>query len=493
MSERLISFAHAREYGLFDGDPNEDGQLPVCFREGGDFGMLAELQRVAGRPLALEVLPVERFQQRLSEAFNQGGTRASRMVEDIADSVDLSSLLEEMPETQDLLEAEENAPVIRLINALLTEALREGASDIHFELFESRATVRFRIDGALRDVIEPQRGLHAAIVSRIKIMGGLDIAEKRLPQDGRITLRLAGRPVDVRVSTLPTAHGERVVLRLLDKSANRLDLDSLGMPPQTLTRLQGLLAQPHGILLVTGPTGSGKTTTLYAALAQMDARELNIMTVEDPIEYELDGIGQTQINSRIEMSFARALRAILRQDPDVILIGEIRDLETAQIAVQASLTGHLVLATLHTNDAPSAMTRLVDMGVEPFLLASSSIGVLAQRLVRRLCPACRVAYEPDAAEQKLLGIGPEHLIYRACGCEACAQTGYKGRGGIYELMVFDENTRSLIHDGANEQTLRSHSAAHGMQSLREDGFARVRAGYTAVDEILRVTRSESGD
>ncbi|MDQ7988215.1 MAG: type II secretion system ATPase GspE [Candidatus Dactylopiibacterium sp.] len=490
MSARLISFAHAREYGLFDTAPDETGRRLVCFREGGDFAMLAELQRNAGGALDLEVLAPAAFQQRLAEAFNEGSGHASRMAEDIAGSVDLSSLLEEMPEAQDLLEAEENAPVIRLINALLTEALREGASDIHFELFETRATVRFRIDGSLRDVIEPQRGLHAAIVSRIKIMGGLDIAEKRLPQDGRITLRLAGRPVDVRVSTLPTAHGERVVLRLLDKSANRLDLDSLGMPPDTLARMLGLLAQPHGILLVTGPTGSGKTTTLYAALAQMDARELNIMTVEDPIEYELDGIGQTQINSRIEMSFARALRAILRQDPDVILIGEIRDLETAQIAVQASLTGHLVLATLHTNDAPSAMTRLIDMGVEPFLLASSSIGVLAQRLVRRLCPACRAPYLPDAAEQALLGVGPDHTLYRACGCPACAQSGYRGRGGIYELMVFDENTRSLIHDGANEQVLRTHAAERGMLSLREDGYQRVRAGVTSLEEILRVTRSD---
>lgn len=489
MSERLLSFAHAREYGLFEAGHDEDGRLRVCFRKGGDVGMLAELQRNAHMPLNVEVLEADEYQRRLTDAFNQGGA-ASRMVEDIADSVDLSSLLEDIPETQDLLEAEENAPVIRLINALLTEALREEASDIHFELFESRATVRFRIDGALRDVIEPQRGLHAAIVSRIKIMAGLDIAEKRLPQDGRITLRLAGRPVDVRVSTLPTAHGERVVLRLLDKSANRLDLDSLGMPPETLVRMQGLLSQPHGILLVTGPTGSGKTTTLYAALAQMNARELNIMTVEDPIEYELDGIGQTQINSRIEMSFARALRAILRQDPDVILIGEIRDLETAQIAVQASLTGHLVLATLHTNDAPSAMTRLIDMGVEPFLLASSSIGVLAQRLVRRLCPECRVPYVPDAAEQAELGIGPEHTLYRAGGCPACAHSGYKGRSGIYELMVFDETTRTLIHDGANEQVLRTHGSERGMLSLREDGQARVRAGITSLDEILRVTRSD---
>jgi general secretion pathway protein E len=487
MSDRLLSFAQAREYGLFDLNV-EEGVMHVCLRHGGDTGMLAELRRSFRGPMKLEVLNPAAFQEKLAQTYNEGGTRASRMVEDIADSVDLSSLLEEMPETQDLLETEENAPVIRLINALLTESLREGASDIHFELFETRATVRFRIDGTLRDVIEPQRGLHAAIVSRIKIMAGLDIAEKRLPQDGRITLRLAGRPVDVRVSTLPTAHGERVVLRLLDKSTNQLDLDSLGMPSGTLNGLRSLLSQPHGILLVTGPTGSGKTTTLYAALAQMDASVLNIMTVEDPIEYELDGIGQTQINARIDMSFARALRAILRQDPDVILIGEIRDLETAQIAVQASLTGHLVLATLHTNDAPSAMTRLIDMGVEPFLLASSSIGVLAQRLVRRLCPACRTPYQPDSAEQALLGISPGHALYRAVGCSACSNTGYRGRTGVYELMVFDESIRTLIHDGANEQLLRNRAAEMGMTNLREDGFIRVQAGISSVDEILRVTR-----
>jgi len=303
----------------------------------------------------------------------------------------------------DLLESEDDAPIIRLLNALLTQALRENASDIHIEPFETRSVVRFRMDGALRDVIEPKRALHAAIVSRIKVMAQLDIAEKRLPQDGRITLRLAGRPVDVRVSTLPTGHGERVVLRLLDKQAGRLELGKLGMDGGTLTELDELIHRPHGIVLVTGPTGSGKTTTLYAALSRLDAKTLNIMTVEDPIEYDLDGIGQTQANARIDLSFARALRAILRQDPDVIMIGEIRDLETAQIAVQASLTGHLVLATLHTNDAASSVTRLIDMGVEPFLLASSLLGALGQRLVRKLCPLCRQPHEPGDKEIAALG------------------------------------------------------------------------------------------
>ncbi len=487
MSERIISYAYARDNGLFDGEP-QDGVLPVFFRAGGNLAALAELRRVAALPLKVEVVPAESFQLRLSEAFNNPGMRAASMVGDIEESADLTRLLEEMPDVEDLLDAEEDAPVIRLINTLLAEALRESASDIHFEMFESRATVRFRIDGQLRDIVEPKRGLHAALVSRLKVMAGLDIAEKRLPQDGRITLRIAGRPVDVRVSTLPTGHGERVVLRLLDKSAGRLDLAKLGMPAKTLHQLQHLLAQPHGILLVTGPTGSGKTTTLYAALSQMDATSSNIMTVEDPIEYDLDGVGQTHVNARIDMTFARALRAILRQDPDVIMIGEIRDLETAQIAVQASLTGHLVLATLHTNDAPSAVTRMVDMGIEPFLLASSTIGVLAQRLARKLCPHCRQAYQADSGEQELLGVDHPVTLYRAVGCPECSDTGYRGRTGIYELLMVDEPLRALIHKGGDEQDMRVYATQHGMTSLRADGFIRVLDGLTTIEEILRVTR-----
>ncbi|MEW6611932.1 MAG: type II secretion system ATPase GspE, partial [Pseudomonadota bacterium] len=411
-------------------------------------------------------------------------------VDDLGESLDLEQLAQELPEIADLLEAEDDAPIIRLINALLTQALRENASDIHIEAFEDRSVVRFRVDGTLRDIVEPQRALHAAMVSRIKVMASLDIAEKRLPQDGRIALRLAGRPVDVRVSTLPTGHGERVVLRLLDKQAGRLDLEHLGMPTPTLERLDQLIHQPHGILLVTGPTGSGKTTTLYAALSRLDTERLNIMTVEDPIEYDLNGVGQTQVNPRIELTFARALRAILRQDPDVVMIGEIRDLETAQIAVQASLTGHLVLATLHTNDAVGAVTRLEDMGVEPFLLASSLIGVLAQRLVRKLCPVCKEAYPADAREQELLGQPlPDGLLYRARGCPACGQTGYQGRSGIYELVTVDAGLRRLIHDEAPEQALRDHARETGMVSLREDGMRWVAQGETSLEEVLRVARS----
>ena len=379
--------------------------------------------------------------------------------------------------------------MIRLFNALFTQALRDGASDIHIEPFETRSVVRLRIDGMLRDLLEPARALHAAIVSRVKIMAQLDIAEKRLPQDGRITLRVAGKPIDVRVSTIPTGHGERVVLRLLDKQAGRLDLTRLGMDDATLGLMDRMIREPHGIVLITGPTGSGKTTTLYAALSRLDAKSLNIMTVEDPIEYDLDGISQTQVNPRIDMSFARALRTILRQDPDVVMIGEIRHLETAQIAVQASLTAHLVFATLHTNDAVSAVTRLSDMGIEPFLLASSLIGVGAQRLVRQLCPACRSPASADAAQLQTMGLpAVDGVLYSARGCPECNHSGYRGRTGIYELVAVDDGLRRLIHDRASEQQLRDHVTAGGMRSLRQDGMRWVAQGQTSLEEVIRVTR-----
>ncbi|MBV8465094.1 MAG: type II secretion system ATPase GspE [Burkholderiales bacterium] len=484
---RLASYAFARNRGVVD-IGERDGSVDVLMREGEGLGGLMELRRMLRRPVAVETVSVEAFESKLGQLFSRQDSHSADVAEDVAADLDLSRLAQDLPAIEDLLESEDDAPIIRLINALLTESLREGASDIHIEPFETRSVVRFRIDGRLRDVIEPKRALHAAIVSRIKVMANLDISEKRLPQDGRITLRIAGRPVDVRVSTLPTGHGERAVLRLLDKSAGRLDLTALGMGGDTLKVMDKLIAEPHGIILVTGPTGSGKTTTLYAALASMDASTTNIMTVEDPIEYDLDGVGQTQVNARIEMTFARALRAILRQDPDVIMIGEIRDLETAQIAVQASLTGHLVLATVHTNDAPATVTRLVDMGVEPFLLASSVIGVLAQRLYRRLCPKCKQAYTPDAAEMEALGLDKPQPIYRAVGCDACNHNGYRGRAGVYELLVVDDEVRRLIHDGASEAAIRDYASTQGMHSLRSDGIAQVLAGNTTLDEIVRVTR-----
>ncbi len=487
--QRRTPYQFARQKGVVDVS-SHDGCVLVWFRKGAHPSALAELTRQIGDNIRLEVVPAEDYDLRLGQLFSHGDNQSAQVADDLEQSYDLSRLAQALPEIEDLLESEDDAPIIRLINALLTEALREGASDLHLEPFETRSVVRFRVDGKLRDVLEPKRALHAALVSRIKVMSNLDISEKRLPQDGRITLRVAGRPVDVRVSTLPTGHGERAVLRLLDKSAGRLNLSKLGMADDTLGRMQSLIAEPHGIVLVTGPTGSGKTTTLYAALASMDAQTSNIMTVEDPIEYDLDGVGQTQVNPRIDMTFARALRAILRQDPDVIMIGEIRDLETAQIAVQASLTGHLVLATLHTNDSVSAITRLVDMGVEPFLLASSLLGVLAQRLFRTLCPHCKVLQQPDAAECASFGLEESQSLYKAVGCDECNYTGYKGRFGIHELLVIDESLRGFIHDGAPEMKMRDYAVQNGMRSLRQDGVLRALEGRTSLDEVVRVTRNQ---
>ena len=484
----LLPYGFARAHGALVAR-RTDNEIEVWLREGAQPATLAELRRILKHPLLTQVLTSEQFEHALDQAYARGENHAASLVDDMEQGMDLQQLAQDIPEVADLLESEDDAPIIRLINALLTQALHENASDIHIEPFETRSVVRFRMDGTLRDVIEPKRALHAAIVSRIKVMAQLDIAEKRMPQDGRITLRLAGRPVDVRVSTLPTGHGERVVMRLLDKQAGRLELGRLGMNDAILSVLDDLIHRPHGIVLVTGPTGSGKTTTLYAALSQMDAKSLNIMTVEDPIEYDLDGIGQTQANARIDLSFARALRAILRQDPDVIMIGEIRDLETAQIAVKASLTGHLVLATLHTNDAASSVTRLVDMGVEPFLLASSLLGVLGQRLVRRLCPVCRQPHAASDKEIAALGLplldGP---LFSASGCPSCNFTGYHGRTGIYELLSTDETLHRMIHENASEQALRDYAVQHGMVSMRQDGMRLVRNGETTLEEVLRVTR-----
>jgi general secretion pathway protein E len=412
--------------------------------------------------------------QRIAQAYAGGESSAAAVVGEVESAVDLSRMMQDLPAVEDLLEAANDAPIIRMLNALLTQAAKDGASDIHIEPYERSSAVRFRVDGTLREVVQPNKALHAALISRLKIMAELDIAEKRLPQDGRISLRIGGRAIDVRVSTLPSAHGERAVLRLLDKGESKFSLESLGMSGDTLTRFDRLIQQPHGIVLVTGPTGSGKTTTLYAGLGRVDTSTTNVLTVEDPVEYELPGIGQTQVNAKIELTFAKALRAILRQDPDVIMIGEIRDFETAQIAIQASLTGHLVLATLHTNDAPSAVTRLTDMGVEPFLLSSSLLGVLAQRLVRKLCTHCR---RQDAQKR-----------WHPVGCPQCSHSGYKGRTGVYELMVADEKINALIHNRAAEAELAAAAAQGGMVSMRADGERLVQEGITSLEEVLRVTR-----
>ncbi|MFN5512591.1 MAG: type II secretion system ATPase GspE [Burkholderiales bacterium] len=471
---RYVPYAFARQHQVLVNGVTAD-EIEVWIGERTPLHALAELSRALPARIVPVRKPAAELSAAISAAYAQQEGSAAAVVDEVESDLDLSRLMQDLPRIEDLLETEDDAPIIRMINALLTQAARDGASDIHIEAFENVSAVRFRVDGTLRDVVRPRRELHAALVSRIKIMASLDIAEKRLPQDGRITLRIGGRPVDVRVSTLPTGHGERVVLRLLEKQAGRLDLARLGMAPDTLQMFDRLVHQPHGIVLVTGPTGSGKTTTLYAALNRIDHDTVNVMTVEDPIEYDLDGIGQTQVNARIDMTFAKALRAILRQDPDVIMIGEIRDLETAQIAVQASLTGHLVLATLHTNDAVSAVTRLIDMGVEPFLLSSSLLGIGAQRLVRRLCTQCR---ESD----------PVSGGWRAVGCAACNRTGYSGRTGIYELLVIDDEIRRLVHAAKGEDDIRDAARRAGMVNMREDGDRWVRDGTTSQDEVVRVTR-----
>ncbi len=465
-----LPYAFARSHQLLLED---DGQRCTLLHAlpASDAGALTEVLR-QHEVHDLQALEAPALAQRISAAYAQGESSAASVVSEVESDADLSRIMQELPAVEDLLESADDAPIIRMLNALLTQAARDGASDIHIEPYERHSSVRFRVDGTLREVVTPNRALHAALISRLKIMADLDIAEKRLPQDGRISLRLGTRAIDVRVSTLPSAHGERAVLRLLDKSEHKLTLEAVGMQGDVLRRLEGLIAQPHGIILVTGPTGSGKTTTLYAALQRLDAHGSNIMTVEDPIEYELPGVGQTQVNAKIDLTFAKALRAILRQDPDVIMIGEIRDFETAQIAIQASLTGHLVLATLHTNDAASAITRLTDMGVEPFLLSSSLLGVLAQRLVRKYCSHC----------------APQHASGAGNGCEHCGHTGYAGRTGVFELLVADENIRAQIHRQAPEADIRATALASGMVLMRDDGERLAQQGVTSREEVLRVTR-----
>ena len=477
-----LPFAYAKRFGVV----LIDAQIPqlVCHSHP-NLTTLAEVRRLIGREFTIRHVTIDEFEGILTEAYARDSSEARQMVEDMGEEMDLASLAESVPETEDLLEQEDDAPIIRLINALLAESIRENASDVHIETFEKDLVVRFRVDGVMREVVRPKRELAALLVSRIKVMARLDIAEKRIPQDGRISLRIGGREVDVRVSTMPASSGERVVLRLLDKQAGRLRLGNLGMSPSSLSRLNEVVHKPHGIFLVTGPTGSGKTTTLYASLAELSAKTINILTVEDPIEYNLAGIGQTQVNTKADMTFARGLRAILRQDPDVVMVGEIRDLETAEIAVQASLTGHLVMSTLHTNTAVGAVTRLIDMGVEPFMLSSSLVGVLAQRLVRTLCPECRTKRAANPAELQFLRESSA-TVYDSTGCEMCGHTRYKGRTGIYELIVIDDTIRQLIHDRVSEQELTAYVRQHS-PGIREDGKEKVLSGATSVQEVLRVS------
>ena len=407
---------------------------------------------------------------------------------------DLGSIAHEIEEsTKDLLDVTDEAPIIRLVNSILSQAVKERVSDIHIEPFEKHLSVRFRKDGILREVLQPPKRFQASITSRIKIMGNLNIAEKRLPQDGRIRRVVAGKEIDIRLSTVPTTFGERVVMRILDRTSTILELSDLGLDGDLRDRLEDLITRPHGIILVTGPTGSGKTTTLYACLVRINTPDKNILTIEDPVEYQINGIGQMQVNPKIDFTFANGLRAILRQDPDVVLIGEIRDRETAEIAVQASLTGHLVFSTLHTNDAASAFTRLVDMGVEPFLIASSVLAMVAQRLVRVLCPKCREPFVPSPGELEVLGlpgVAPGDTFYRAVGCPACQNTGYAGRQAIYELLVVDEAVRELVMKNTDAAQIKKVAMTRGMRTLRQDGVLKVRRGITTAEEVMRVTQGD---
>ncbi len=483
-----LPYSFAKKHQLFVSQNTQNGvdcfYLPPLKPQ-----TLLELQRRYPDSLQLHPLSEQEFNQQLAQHYAYNSSEAQDIVEDIGDTIDLDMLSDNLPEPEDLMEAEDDAPVIRLINAMLAEAIKKEASDIHIEPFENRLQIRFRIDGVMQTILEPPRKVAALIISRVKVMANLDIAEKRVPQDGRISLRLAGHPVDVRVSTLPSGHGERIVLRLLDKQAGRLELDKLGMSSENHQLVNDLIKIPHGIILVTGPTGSGKTTSLYAILTQLNDASRTILTVEDPIEYYLDGIGQTQVNNKTDMSFAKGLRAILRQDPDVVMVGEIRDIETAVIAVQASLTGHLVLSTLHTNSAIGAITRLRDMGVEPFLLSSSLAGVIAQRLVRKLCPDCKTEHNPTPTEQKLLGIEKPQIIYHSNGCKKCNFTGYLGRMGVYEVIRIDEKMKQMIHDERAERDIENQARKH-YKSLRQDGMRLVLEGKTTLEEVLRVSRED---
>jgi len=481
---RSLPFAFAKRNGILleDGEP-----LTILHRATPPLPVLVELRRFLRAPFRLEPVSEADFQRRLEQLYRKDDNEAVKVADDLSTDIDLSRLADEIPEIGDLMDAEDDAPIIRLINAILSQAVRERASDIHLETFEDRLSVRYRVDGVLAEVLSPKRVLAPLLVSRLKVMAKLDIAEKRVPQDGRIGVRIAGHAVDIRMSTIPSAHGERVVLRLLDKQAGRLQLDQLRMNEQVLSAYTRGLHSPHGIILVTGPTGSGKTTTLYAGLTRINESVRNILTIEDPIEYMLPGIGQTQVNGKVDMTFARGLRAILRQDPDVVMVGEIRDLETAEIAVQASLTGHLVLSTLHTNTAIGAITRLQDMGIEPFLLSSSLLAVMAQRLVRLLCPRCREAREITGTEARWLDLEVGGgTVYKPVGCACCNHSGYRGRTGIYELIEVDDELREMVHDGRGEHEMLRRVRVR-TPGILEDGRRRVLAGETSMEEVLRVT------
>ncbi len=489
---RRPPFAFAKRHGLIVGAATAE-HITVFARPGVSMAALSEARRFLRKPVKLSTISLEEFDKLLQKTYEGATGATAALASGLKDEkIEVDDLAAALSEAQDLLESDDDAPIIKFINGLLVEAIKENASDIHVETYEQKVIVRFRVDGVLREVIAAQKALAPKIVSRIKIMAKLDIAEKRLPQDGRISRAFGGRKVDVRVSTIPTGtNNERVVMRILDKQSERIDLELLGLDAAQIETLKRIIFRPHGILLVTGPTGSGKSTTLYSALSVLNDKSRNIMTVEDPIEYYIEGVGQTQVNTKVDMTFARGLRAILRQDPDVVMIGEIRDLETAEIAVQASQTGHLVLSTLHTNTAVGAITRLRDMGMEPYQLSSSLVGLMAQRLVRTLCAKCKTPYVASRAEKEQLAVDVllPYTLYKAEGCGHCRHTGYAGRSGIHELIEVDKKLEEMIHDGASEQQLETYARTKS-PGILQSGRRKVLAGLTTLQEVMRVTTED---
>ncbi len=485
-----INFAKKNELLPFK---KEGDELQVAIADPININALDDLRILMG----LSIRPIIASSGQIVEAINDlynRNTETERAVMDDLSEENLDTLAQELQEPQDLLDASDEAPIIKLVNSLLFRAVKSKASDIHVEPFEKDLVVRFRIDGLLYDIMHPPKKVQNSVISRIKIMANLNIAEKRMPQDGRIRIKIAGKDIDIRVSTLPTSFGESVVMRLLDKSKVVLSLDTMGIAGQNLVTVTDLINKSHGIILVTGPTGSGKTTTLYGMLSQINSTDLKIITVEDPVEYQLSGINQIQVNSKIDLTFASALRSILRQDPDVVMVGEIRDKETAEIAIQASLTGHLVISTLHTNDSASSIARLIDMGVEPFLVASSVIGIIAQRLARTVCKECAIRYKPSIEEIQQIGLTAEKvgdkMFLKAKGCPACLDTGYAGRTGLHEILLADDEIRSMIMKNVQAGIIKRKAMEKGMLTLREEGASKILNGETTVDEILRVTQED---
>ena len=466
-----------------------DGTVRIAISGAGGLLLLDELRMLFGKPVEAVLMPAGVLADLINHVYSGVSGTAREVLQEL-EGEDLSTIATELGQPQDLLDLTDEAPVIRLLNSILSEAVKERVSDVHIEPYERDLLVRFRIDGILYEKLSPPKIIQDALVSRVKIMAGLNIAEKRLPQDGRIRVIVAGRDVDIRVSIIPTFYGERAVLRLLDKKKGILSLADIGLGELGVRTLERMLTRTSGIILVTGPTGSGKSTTLYAALNRVNSSEKNIITIEDPIEYQIRGIGQIQVNPKIDLTFASGLRSILRQDPDIIMVGEIRDAETAEIAIQASLTGHLVLSTLHTNDAATAVTRLVDMGIEPFMIASSLSAVVAQRLVRVICPHCREEYRPL---EEFAGVTLPEKLYRGKGCDRCFGLGTLGRTAIYEILPIDQELCSMIIRRCHSGEIKEYAVARGMKTLRDDGLARAAAGITTIEEVLRVTQDDYAD